>query len=74
MPTYRSWLNQVERFFALVTDKVICRGSFGSIKQLIKRIDEFVSHYNESCKPVVWTASILEKLHRLCSRISGTEH
>ncbi|KAB0641968.1 IS630 family transposase, partial [Burkholderia dolosa] len=41
------------------------------------RIDQFVSHYNENCKPFVWTASadsILEKLHRLCSRISGTGH
>lgn len=38
-PTYSSWLNQVERFFALITDKAIRRGSFGSVKQLIKRID-----------------------------------
>jgi putative transposase len=77
IPTYSSWLNQVERFFALITDKAIRRGSFGSVKQLIKRIDQFVSHYNENCKPFMWTASadsILEKLHRLCSRISGTEH
>ncbi len=77
IPTYSSWLNQVERFFALITDKAIRRGSFGSVKQLIKRIDHFVSHYNENCKPFVWTASadsILEKLHRLCSRISGTGH
>ncbi len=56
-------------------DKAIRRGSFGSVKQLIKRIDHFVSHYNENCKPFVWSASadsILEQLHRLCSRISGT--
>jgi putative transposase len=77
IPTYSSWLNQVERFFALITDKAIRRGSFGSVKQPIKRIDQFVSHYNENYKPFAWTASadsILEKLHRLCSRISGTEH
>ncbi|MEX3582155.1 MAG: IS630 family transposase [Burkholderia sp.] len=77
MPTYSSWLNQVERFFALITDKATRRGSFSSVKQLVKRIDQFVSHYNESGKPLIWTAtadSILEKLHRLCSRISGTEH
>ncbi|RQR44059.1 IS630 family transposase [Burkholderia sp. Bp9126] len=77
IPTYSSWLNQVERFFALITDKAIRRGSFSSVKQLIKRIDQFVSHYNENCKPFAWTASadsILEKLHRLCSRISGTGH
>jgi len=77
IPTYSSWLNQVERFFALITGNAIRRGSFGSVKQLIKRIDQFVSHYNENCKAFTWTASadsILAKLQRLCTRISGTEH
>lgn len=77
IPTYSSWLNQVERFFALITDKAIRRGSFTSVKQLVQRIDHFVVSYNQNCKPFRWTAtadSILEKLHRLCSRISGTEH
>lgn len=60
----------------VITDKAIRRDSFGSVKQLITRIDQFVSHYNENCKPIMWTASadsILEKLHRFCSQISGTE-
>jgi putative transposase len=77
IPTYSSWLNQVERFFALITNKAIRRGSFTSVKQLVQRIDHFVVSYNQNCKPFQWTAtadSILEKLHRLCSRISGTEH
>ena len=52
--------------------KAIRRGSFGSVKQLIKRIDQFVSHYTENCKPSA--DSILAKLQRLCTRISGTEH
>ena len=77
IPTYSSWLNQVERFFALITDKAIRRGSFNSVKQLVQRIDHFVASYNNNCQPFRWTAtadSILEKLHRLCSRISGTGH
>ncbi|MDP9917754.1 hypothetical protein J2W24_003848, partial [Variovorax boronicumulans] len=44
---------------------------------LISKIDHFVASYNQTCKPFAWTAtadSILEKLHRLCSRISGTAH
>ena len=76
-PTYSSWLNQVERFFALITDKAIRRGSFTSVKQLVQRIDHFVAAHNENCQPFRWTAtadSILEKLHRLCSRITGTGH
>jgi len=77
IPTYSSWLNQVERFFALITDKAIRRGSFGSVRQLVQRIDQFVAHYNQNCKPFMWTAtadSILAKLHRLCNRINGTGH
>ena len=77
IPTYSSWLNQVERFFGLITDKAIRRGSFKSVRQLVKRIDQFVENYNAKCRPFRWTAtaeSILEKLERLCSRISGTGH
>ena len=77
IPTYSSWLNQVERFFSLITDKAIRRGSFTSVKQLVQRIDHFVTAHNANCQPFKWTAtadSILEKLHRLCSRISGTGH
>jgi len=77
IPTYSSWLNLVERFFALITDKTIRRGSFGSVKELVAKINHFVNHHNQNCKPFVWTAtaeSILAKLERLCSRISGTGH
>ena len=77
VPTYSSWLNQVERFFALITDKAIRRGSFKSVKELVRKIDTFVEHYNTTSKPFVWTAtadSILAKLQRLCHRITGTEH
>jgi putative transposase len=77
VPTYRSWLNQVKRFFALITDKAIRRESFTSVKHLVQRIDHFVSGHNSNCQPFKWTAaadSIPEKLHRLCSRISGTGH
>jgi len=77
VPTYSSWLNLVERFFAHISDKAIRRGSFPSVRDLVAKIDHFVTHYNQTCKPFVWTAtadSILAKLQRLCSRINGTEH
>jgi putative transposase len=76
-PTYSSWLNMVERFFALITQKAIRRGSFSSVKDLVHKIDHFVSQYNKTCSPFTWTAtadSILEKLDRLTSRITGTGH
>jgi putative transposase len=77
IPTYSSWLNQVERFFSIITGKAIRRGSFTSVKELVAKIDHFVAHYNQNCKPFTWTAtadSILAKLNRLCERISGTGH
>jgi len=77
IPTYSSWLNQVERFFALITEKAIRRGSFSSVKELVGKVDHFVTQYNKDCTPFVWTAtadSILEKLERLSSRINGTGH
>lgn len=67
IPTYSSWLNQVERFFGLITDKAIRRGSFKSVRQLIKRIDLFVQNHNANCQPFRWTAtaeSILAKVTR----------
>jgi putative transposase len=77
IPTYSSWLNQVERFFALITDKTIRRGSFSSVKDLVAKVDHFVTQYNTGCRPFTWTAtadSILFKLERLSSRINGTAH
>src|SRR5258706_11744356 len=76
-PTYSSWLNQLERWFGLITQRAIRRGSFSSVKDLIEKIDSFVQHYNRSHRPFVWTAtadSILGKISRLCSVISGTRH
>jgi putative transposase len=75
VPTYSSWLNQVERWFALITQRAIRRGSFRSVKELTAKIDQFVSVYNKKAKPFMWVAtadSILAKIERLCERISGT--
>jgi len=67
----------VERFFALITNSAIRRESFTSVKDLVAKIDTFIKNYNANSKPFAWTATadeILEKLQRLCQRISGTEH
>lgn len=76
-PTYASWLNQVEIWFNLITQRAIRRGTFRSVKALISKIDQFVNQYNRDSHPFTWTAtadSILEKVKRLCQRISGTAH
>jgi putative transposase len=76
-PTYASWINQVERWFGLITQRAIRRGSFSNVKELVRKINCFVEHYNAKAAPFVWTAtaeSILAKVQRLCSYISGTSH
>ena len=76
-PTYASWINQVERWFGLITQQAIRRGSFSSVKELTRKINAFVDQYNAQARPFVWVAtaeSILAKIKRLCLVISGTEH
>ena len=76
-PTYASWLNQVEIWFNLISQRAIRRGTFKSVKQLTSKIDQFVQQYNLNTRPFVWTAtadSILEKIKRLCQSISETRH
>lgn len=51
-PTYSSWLNQVERWFGLITQQAIRRGSFSSVKDLVQKIDRFVQHYNRNHRPL----------------------
>jgi putative transposase len=76
-PTYGSWLNQVETWFNLITQRAIRRGSFRSVKDLVNAIAHFVTAYNARSTPFVWTAtadSILQKIRRLCEAIAGTRH
>ena len=76
-PTYASWINQVERWFGIITEQAIRRGSFRSVPDLVRSINRFVEQYNAKASPFVWTAtaqSILAKVERLASYISGTSH
>ena len=66
-PTSASWLNQVERFFGLITEDSIRRGVFKSVSQLEAAIQHYLDHHNADPKPFVWTASataILGKVAR----------
>ena len=65
IPTSSSWLNLVERFFGLITEKQIRRGVFRSVVELEERIEEYIDVYNRDPKPFVWTKStdeIIEKV------------
>jgi putative transposase len=66
-PTSSSWLNQIERWFAEITRKRIRRGTFRSVRDLIKAIKDYVRHYNRNPQPFQWVASaskIIRKVNK----------
>lgn len=68
-PTYASWLNQVERWFALLTDRQIKRGAHRSVNELEGAIAAFIASHNQDPKPFRWTKSaddILQSIARFC--------
>ena len=56
-PTGASWLNLVERWFALITGQAIRRGSFDSIRRLEAAITNWLAAWNQNAKPFRWTKS-----------------
>jgi transposase len=76
-PTSASWLNQVERWFAQLTEKQIRRGTHRSTVELEKAIRGYLDVYNRNPKPFVWTKTadqILESIKRFCMRTSNSGH
>jgi transposase len=74
-PTSASWLNMVERWFALLTQKRIRRGTFSSTRALEAAIREFVDVHNQQRRPFVWTKTadqIFESLAHFCKRTSNS--
>jgi transposase len=76
-PTYSSWLNLVERWFAELTAKWLRRGTHRSTRELETAISAWVEHWNDDPKPFVWhkTADeIFDTLAAYCERISDSGH
>ena len=68
-PTYSSWLNLVERWFALLSERKIKRASHRSTRELEADIRDFLDHTNEEPEPFIWTKSadqILASIRRAC--------
>ncbi|HYU78866.1 MAG TPA: IS630 family transposase [Vicinamibacterales bacterium] len=66
-PTSSSWLNQVERLFGLITDRMIRRGTFHCVEDLEHAIYQWLTNWNREPKPFVWKATadvILDKVRR----------
>ncbi len=75
-PTSSSWLNQVERWFGLITERMIRRGTFRSVQELEAAIYQWLAQWNENPHAFTWRASadvILDKVRR-CKELVGTSH
>ncbi|MGN6171295.1 MAG: IS630 family transposase [Solirubrobacteraceae bacterium] len=76
-PTYSSWLNLVERWFAEITEKWIKRGAHRSVKDLVASIRTWITNWNENPRPYIWHKTpdeILTSLAAYCQRISDSGH
>jgi transposase len=76
-PRSASRINQVERWFATLTEKQIRRGTHRSTHQLEQAIRSYLDIYNADPKPFVWSKSaddILARIERFCLRISNSGH
>jgi transposase len=76
-PTYSSWMNLVERWFAELTNKWLRRGTHRSTKELESAIGRWIEPWNDEPKPFVWHKSadeILDTLAAYCERISDSGH
>jgi transposase len=76
-PTSSSWLNQVERWFGLLTDKQLRRGVHKSLHALEKDIRTWLTQWNDNPRPFTWTKTadeIFERLNSYLQRIPGAGH
>ena len=76
IPTSSSWLNLVERFFALITEDAIRRGAFKSVADLEATIAEYLTNHNATPSPFVWTKPadvILAKVDRARATLAAVK-
>jgi transposase/transcriptional regulator with XRE-family HTH domain len=76
-PTYSSWINQVERWFAYITDQLLRRSDHRSVQALESDIRAWVKNWNTNPTPFIWTKTaeeILTSIGRLMQRITGAGH
>jgi len=72
-PTYSSWLNQVEIWFAKIERDVIARGIFTSVPDLARKLRRYINAYSANAKPIRWKYSDLSR-RVLSNEFSATGH
>jgi transposase len=64
-PKGSSWINQVETWFGIITRQSIRRGNFASLTQLIRQIEDYIAHWNQTADPFEWRATADEVLEKV---------
>jgi len=75
-PTSSSWLNQVERWFGLITERMFRRGTFHTVAERERAIYQWLANWNQEPRAFIWKATadvILDKV-RPCKELNGTAH
>ena len=54
-PSHASWLNQVELFFSILARRLLKRGEFTSVEDLVAKVMAFIADYNQTATPFRWT-------------------
>lgn len=77
-PTGASWLNMVEAWFGILTRRSVRRGSFATVRALVRHIEHYIDHWNQHPTPFIWTkepAAIIRKaVRRGVNKTSRTRH
>src|SRR5215510_3209595 len=73
-PTYSSWLNQVELWFAKIERDLIARGIFTSVRDLARKLIRYVRHYNQAPKPIKWMYQDVSNRVKIGTNSSVTPH
>jgi hypothetical protein len=60
-----SWINQIETWFGIITRQAIRRGTFASVKALVKQIRDYIAPRNADARPFTWTATVDEILAKV---------
>ncbi len=69
LPVNASWLDQIEIWFSLLQRKLLLPNHFSSLDELEHTIADFITHYNQTAKPLKWSYTVEQLEHKLATRL-----
>lgn len=69
LPTNASWLDQIEIWFSLLQRKLLHPNHFSSLDDLERTIQDFITHYNQTARPLKWSYTVEQLERKLATRL-----